>query len=200
MTWVKVCGVSRPADIEAARNAGADAVGLVLAESPRRVDAERAKDLAAAAGDLEVILLTVDATASQLLDLAQHVGATGVQPYGDYSALAAAACRQAGLVVLRPTTVRDEVDLTDIPLDQIPLLDAHDPEKFGGTGRAVDRSLLQGVDRDFVLAGGLRPDNIADAIAEVRPWGVDASSGLESAPGIKDPELIHAYVQEAKRT
>ncbi|MDH5293493.1 MAG: phosphoribosylanthranilate isomerase, partial [Acidimicrobiia bacterium] len=190
----------RPADIEAARNAGADAVGLVLADSPRRVDAERAKDLAATAGHLEVILLTVGATPSQLLDLAQHVGATGVQPYGDHAASAAAACRQAGLVVLHPRSVRNEVDLTDIPLDQIPLLDAHHPDKHGGTGRAVDPSLLDGVERDFVLAGGLRPDNVAKAIAEIRPWGVDASSGLESAPGIKDPELIHAYVQEAKRT
>ena len=102
--------------------------------------------------------------------------------------------------MLHPVPVQSGFDLDDVAGDRLPLLDTYESTRHGGTGSAFDWSLIDGVQRDFVLAGGLRPDNVAQAIAEVSPWGVDASSGLESAPGRKDPELIRRFVREAKQT
>lgn len=196
-TWVKVCGIRTDADLRAAEQAGADAVGLMLAPSPRRIRPEDARKLAARAS-IETFLVLVDATPAEVLDLAGHIGASGVQPHGSGAAEAAAAARRAGLAVLRPVRVSGPVDLSGIPDDQVPLLDAAVDGLHGGTGTGFDRSLVGDPGRRWVMAGGLRPDTVADAIAELRPWGVDASSGLESSPGVKDPDLIARYVQEAK--
>jgi phosphoribosylanthranilate isomerase len=197
-TWVKVCGVRVRADVVAAAEAGADAFGLVMAPSSRQVDAEQAANLVRLSTGLESFLVTVDARPAELLDLARFVGVTGVQPHGRYAAEAAAAGVQAGLRVLRPRPVSGVVDLDDIPTTQIPLLDTADRDTHGGTGRRFDWDLAAAITRPYVLAGGLGPDSVAEAVARLRPWGVDASSGLESAPGVKDANLIRRYVQEAK--
>jgi phosphoribosylanthranilate isomerase len=199
VVWVKVCGVRRAEDVAAAREAGADAVGIVVAESPRRVPVERARELAALAGDLPSYLVTVDAGSAELLDLAGFCGVAGVQPHGAYSDIAASAAVRAGLSVLLPVAVEGRPSLDRIPSAQTPLLDARVPGMHGGTGETFDWSLTEGIDRPFVLAGGLGPDNVGEAVRAVRPWGVDASSGLESSPGVKDAGLITTYVREAKR-
>jgi phosphoribosylanthranilate isomerase len=196
--WVKVCGVRTPADVIAAAEAGADAFGLVMAPSPRQIDAEQAVALVRLSTGLQSFLVTVDARPAELLDLAGFVGVSGVQPHGRHAAEAAAACVQAGLTVLRPRPVSDVVDLDDIPTTQVPLLDTADRDSHGGTGRRFDWDLAAAITRPYVLAGGLGPDTVAEAVARLRPWGVDASSGLESAPGVKDAHLIRRYVQEAK--
>ena len=87
------------------------------------------------------------------------------------------------------------MDLATIPGDELPLLDS---DAIGGTGLTFEWSWLHGVDRPFVLAGGLGPDNVTDAIERVGPWGVDASSGLESAPGVKDLARVAEFVRKAK--
>jgi len=92
-------------------------------------------------------------------------------------------------------SVTGPVDLAAISGDELPLLDS---DSIGGTGVSFDWSWLTGLDRPFVLAGGLGPDNIEAAIARVAPWGVDASSGLESAPGVKDLIKVAAFVSKAK--
>lgn len=199
MVWVKVCGIRTKADVEAVGAAGADAIGLVMAVSPRRVTAEEAGALVAMAVGLETFLVTVDARPAELLDLAGFVGCTGVQPHGLYAPEAATAAVQSGLTVLRPHPVSNSVDLSSIPPTQTPLLDTADTQRHGGTGRTFDWALATRIERDFVLGGGLNPSNVAEAISRVGPWGVDASTGLESAPGVKDPNLIRRYVQEAKR-
>lgn len=198
MVWVKVCGVRTRADVEAACDAGADAVGLMLAASPRQITPDRARSLIEHAA-CETVLVTVDATATEILDLAGFTGSSGVQLHGANAAEAGAAAVKAGLSVFRPRAVADHVDLDDIPSSQIPLLDTAHPALHGGTGRIFDWSLTAGVTRHFVLAGGLTPDNVASAVAAVEPWGVDASSGLESSPGVKDHDMIRRYVQEAKK-
>jgi phosphoribosylanthranilate isomerase len=132
------------------------------------------------------------------LDLAAGVGAAGVQPYGRHAAEAAAAAEAAGLEVLRPAAVDGPVTVEHIPVGQIPLLDAHVPGLLGGTGVGFDPALVPALDRRWVMAGGLGPDNVAAAIRRLRPWGVDASSRLEAAPGRKDPDLIRRFVEEAK--
>lgn len=200
MTWVKVCGLRTPDDVEAASRAGADAIGFVLyQESPRAVRPDLASRLIADA-DVPTFILTIDATPTEVLDLAAFTGASGVQPYGADAAEAAAAARRAGLAVLRPRTVTTDLTLEDIPEDQIPLLDADVPGAYGGTGVRFDPKLLPEIGRDWVMAGGLDPANVADVVRTVRPWGVDASSRLESSPGRKDHELIVAFVREAKST
>ncbi|MFP5332333.1 MAG: phosphoribosylanthranilate isomerase [Acidimicrobiia bacterium] len=200
MTWVKVCGLRTAADVAAATDAGADAVGFVLyQESPRAVRPDVAARLIADA-ELPSFILTVDASPSQLLDLAAFTGASGVQPYGADAAESAAAARRAGLAVLRPRKVAEGLDLSDIPDDQTPLLDANVDGMHGGTGVRFDSNLLPEMNREWVMAGGLHPSNVAEAVRTLRPWGVDASSRLESSPGQKDHELIVAFVREAKST
>lgn len=199
MTWVKVCGLRTHAAVEVAERAGADALGFVLdVRSPRAVTAETAGRLIASA-TVATFLVTVDASPSQLLDLVSFTHASGVQPHGAQAAEAAEAARRAGLSVLRPVAVTPGLDLGELPHDQIPLLDTAVPGLHGGTGVRFDISLLPPIDRDWVMAGGLGPDNVAAAIRELRPWGVDASSRLESSPGHKDHDLITAFVREAKQ-
>jgi phosphoribosylanthranilate isomerase len=199
MTWVKVCGLTRREDVEAAVEAGADAVGFVLAlGTPRRVDAEEAMQLGR---DLPVVrvVVTVDLPPDELLFQVNAAGADGVQQHGRHAQEASAAAAEAGYLVLRPVRVRDRVDLSEIPDGQIPLLDAHRPALHGGTGQRFDWGLIDpGLERRYVLAGGLGPDSVGAAVTRLRPWGVDATSRLEVSPGVKDPAKVAAFVREAK--
>ena len=200
MTWVKVCGLKRSADVRAAEEAGADAIGLNLVPgSPRLIAPERAAKLVQRS-DLPAYLLTVDTTPAELLDLASFIGVTGVQPYGDGVDECVDAAVRAGLGVLLPIRVGDSpVDLMGARSDATPLVDTAEAGIHGGTGRRFDHDLLHTAGRDWVMAGGLSPSNVADAIRAAKPWGVDASSGLELTAGTKDPELITRFVEEAKR-
>jgi phosphoribosylanthranilate isomerase len=197
VTWVKVCGVTDRSLAEVAAEAGADAIGLVLAVSPRTVTVEMAIQIGRDI-PLAKILVTVDMTPHELIETVERTGADGVQPYGREAPAAAEEAQRAGLQVLRPVRVNGAVDLGTVPFGQIPLLDAAVDGGHGGSGRSFDWDVIGDQHRDFVLAGGLDPDNVGDAVARVRPFGVDASSGLESAPGVKDPELIRRFVERAK--
>lgn len=198
MIWVKVCGLRSRADVAAAARAGADAVGFVTDPASSRYVAPA--DVAPLAFDapLLTVLVTVDLAPAKLLSAAAAAAVRGVQPHGEHADEAARVAGEAGFFVLRPVPVADRVDLADIPADQVPLLDASRPGRHGGTGETFDWTLTAGIERDYVLAGGLGPDNVADAVRRTRPWGVDASTGLESAPGVKDHAKIALYVQEAK--
>ena len=198
MIWVKTCGLRTEADVAAAVDAGADAVGFVLApDSPRRVTATRAQELTRDVPVLSVIV-TVDLTPGALLAAAASTGARGVQPHGKHRWEAAGAAEREGLFVLHPLAVRGPVDLSEVPDGQTPLLDSFRPGMHGGTGESFDWDVLRGLERNYVLAGGLGPDNVAAAVQSAAPWGVDASSGLESSPGVKDPVLIRDFVEIAR--
>jgi len=197
MTWVKVCGLTRESDVSDAVDAGADALGFVLAEgSPRRISAQRAAGLMDGVPALR-ILVTVDAAPDTIADMVEATGADGIQPHGRDAAAAALWARQAGFFVLRPIGIGS---VFEIPDGQIPLLDSAAGDRHGGTGIALDWAAIDGPERPFVLAGGLDPGNVREAVATLHPWGVDASSGLESEPGIKDGARVAAFVEEAKRT
>jgi len=199
MTWVKVCGMRTVADVEAAAEAGADALGLnLIPGTPRYLEVEDAARLASLSR-VPSVILTLDARPHELVELLERVGAAGVQPYGDHAPDAARAAAAAGAFVLRPHRVRGPVDLGTIPTGQTGLLDGYSAEGLGGTGRQVAPEWLPPPGSRYVLAGGLNPSNVADAVSRHRPWGVDASSGLESAPGVKDPARIHSFVRNAKR-
>lgn len=198
MTWVKVCGLRRPEDVEAAAEAGADAIGLVLVESsPRAVSPSTAARLASSS-TIPAFVLTLDADPASMTSLLAEIGAAGVQPYGRHADEAARAVLEAGGRVLLPIRVRGPVELGPEVPGSTPLLDAHDGARLGGTGASIDPVHLPPPGSHYVLAGGLGPDNVAAVVAAHRPWGVDASSGLESAPGEKDPTRIASFVKRAK--
>lgn len=199
MTWVKVCGLSRRSEARAAADAGADAIGLVLVPgSPRAIRPDAAAAIASST-DVASYLLTMDATPAEVLDLADFTGVTGVQLYGRHVAAATESALRAGFKVLLPVHVGDTpTSLLDVDPAVIPLVDTASEGMPGGTGLRFDTSLLDPAGRDWILAGGLDPDNVAQAIKVAKPWGVDASSGLEIERGRKDLELITRFVEEAK--
>lgn len=198
MTWVKVCGLTSATDVAAAAAAGADAVGFVnVPSSPRYVPLEVVAGLSGGV-PAQTVLLTVDLAPFELLEVLERTGVTGAQPYGNHQIEAAAAAHAAGYLVLCP--VHAGVGIADAELPGIPLLDTPSRTRMGGTGRSFDWALTDGIERDFVLAGGLGPQNVADAVAQVRPWGVDASSGLEQAPGVKDHSMVADFITKAKMT
>lgn len=198
MTWVKVCGLRETVDVEAAVSAGADAIGFVaFPPSPRFVGLD---EIAALAADVPVltVLLTVAQTVDAVMGAVERTGVTAVQPYGLHSDDVTQAALTAGLTVLRPVSGAGGISIAQD--GSIPLIDTPDDRLVGGTGQTFDWSVLDGLAVDFVLAGGLGPDNVGDAVARVQPWGVDASSGLEVAPGVKDAGKVTAFIEEAKRS
>lgn len=200
MTWVKVCGLSRPEEVATAVESGADAVGFVTVPgSPRYLELDRVAELARGVAATRV-LLTSDLEPDALLEAVAYCGVDAVQPYGRASAAAAEAAVAAGLLVLFPVRLGTGAP-EPAPIDgAVPLYDAYRPDAPGGTGATFDWDLVRDRTGDFVVAGGLGPDNVADLVSRVRPWGVDASSGLESAPGVKDLVKVTAFVEEAKKS
>jgi phosphoribosylanthranilate isomerase len=197
VTWVKVCGLTRVEDIAAAEAAGADAIGLVLVpESPRAITIDRAAELAATV-KTQGVLLTKDLLPEDVVAAALAVGVDAVQLYGAHASEAAEMAAAVGLFVLRPVEVDFELGL--IPESHVPLFDNRSGSNLGGSGLPFDHRLLPTTDRRFVLAGGLGPDNVGDVIRATRPWGVDASSRLETRPGVKDHDLVARFVREAKQ-
>jgi phosphoribosylanthranilate isomerase len=198
VTWVKLCGLRTAADVAAAVEAGADAVGFVAAvESPRRVTPAEAAALGTGIPLLR-FLVTVDLGPDELLAAAAESGVDGVQPHGSQADAAAAAALDVGLRVLFPVPVVDEIDLGGVPEGATPLLDAAVSGRHGGTGRAFPWHLAGGLARPVVLAGGLSSDTVAEAIRIAKPWGVDVSSGIESSPGVKDHDEMRRFVEAVR--
>lgn len=199
-TWVKVCGLRTVEDIEVAVESGADAVGLMLAPSPRRVSIEQAASLVRAAGSSATVLVMVDVSTREADRAVEATGATGLQVYGRHAEEVAGWGRDQGLLVLQPFAISSEAVSEVAAADgAIPLFDTVLPDMYGGGGRAFDWKLVNGYDRPFVLAGGLDADNVGSAVRETGAWGVDASSGLESSRGTKDHAKIRAFIEGAKR-
>jgi len=191
--FVKICGVTRLDDALAAIDAGANAIGLVFwPDSPRFIDPYRARAIAAALPPfVTAVGLFVDQPIAYVNGVTSLVRLGAVQLHGDETPEFAAS---VAAPVIRALPVRSA---DAWPMETTLLLDAHDPVKRGGTGRTVDWQAAAGVAsrRRVLLAGGLTPDNVAEAIARVRPFGVDVSSGVERAPGIKDHQRIRALFE-----
>lgn len=193
MTWVKICGLRTLGDVAAATASGADAVGFVIAESPRQVFVADVARLAASTS-LLTVLVTKDLPAAAVVALLTQTNVGALQPHGEHQVEAAEAARGFGCEVLFPVRSGHGVYWASIPPGVIPLLDADDP----GSGRSFDWTVVGSAERRFILAGGLSPENVAEAVAATGAWGVDVSSGVESEPGHKDPVLIHRFVERAK--
>jgi phosphoribosylanthranilate isomerase len=195
-TRIKICGVSRPEDVAAAVDAGADAIGLVFhPDSPRYLTLAQAEVLAKALPPyVTPVGLFVNAEPATIAAAVAAIPALVLQFHGDETP---AQCAAAGRPYLRAARMAPGFDLLDFArrFDQAQglLLDAH-VEAFGGSGKVFDWSLVpRGVPHRLVLSGGLHAGNVGSGIREIRPWAVDVSSGVESARGVKDAAAIHAF-------
>ncbi|WP_127090376.1 phosphoribosylanthranilate isomerase [Aquabacter cavernae] len=207
---IKICGVNTPAALEAALAAGADMVGFVsFPKSPRHLEPEAMGALARAVeGRARMVLLTVDASDAQLETLIAAAGPDILQLHGHESPERVAEIRaRFARPVMKAISVRTAQDLDVVPayaaVSDLLLFDAKpDPGALlpGGNGRPFDWDLLRSLDpgRPVMLSGGLDPDNVSQALVRIRVDGIDVSSGVESAPGVKSPEKIAAFVRAAR--
>ena len=195
-TRIKICGLTREADVDAAVAAGADAVGFVLYDkSPRHITLERAVELAARLPAFVMpVGLFVNAQPDEVSAAVRAIPQLLLQFHGDERP---AACDAAARPYLRAARMAPGIDLIDFaasyPHALALLLDTH-VEAYGGSGKAFDWSLIPAnVPRPVVLSGGLHAGNVIQGITQVRPWAVDVSSGVESAKGIKDAAAIRRF-------
>jgi phosphoribosylanthranilate isomerase len=200
-TRIKICGITRPADAHAAAEAGADAIGMVFyPPSPRFLNVERALEIRNALPPfVQVVALFVNPDAAQVAQVIGRVKPAMLQFHGEESPQF---CEDFGLPYIKACRVKEGVDLLKYlrPFSRAAawLLDSH-VEEYGGVGERFDWSLAPAVrERPLVLSGGLAVGNVAEAIRRVRPWGVDVSSGVESAKGLKDAAKIAAFVAEVR--
>jgi phosphoribosylanthranilate isomerase len=208
---IKICGLRTPAAVDAALGAGADMVGFVFfAPSPRHVDFATVRGLGARVGSrARKVALSVDADDEALATIIAAVSPDLLQLHGkETPARVGAVKARFGLPVIKAIPVETADDLACVPAyaavaDWL-LFDArapHDATRPGGLGKAFDWRLLKNLDPQvpFMLSGGLNPDNVAEAIAITQTRAVDVSSGVERAPGDKDPDLIRAFVHTVRQ-
>lgn len=199
MTAIKFCGVTRPEDALAAAEAGADAIGLVLwPGSPRSVTLDRAAEIARAVPPfVTIVAVLVSPTVAAVRRVVEQLGVRVVQLHGavDLDGVLA-----EGLSVVRAVPLGGDGAPELVDPRATLLLDAHDPLRHGGTGRSIDwdRAAVVARVRRVILAGGLSPANVARAIYRVRPYAVDVSSGIEVAPGVKDPARMRAFAARVR--
>lgn len=196
--FVKVCGITSEEDALLAVAMGADAVGFVFAPSPRQIAAQRAAEIVRRL-PAEIVTVGVfrDETRQRVVDTVHKAGLRAAQLHGRETAEVSRWVRARLPLVIKAFPAGDPQleRADDFNADAI-LVDSHTP----GSGEVFDWSLAEGAPthRKVILAGGLTPDNVGDAIRQVRPWGVDVSTGVESSPGRKDARKLRAFVQAAR--
>jgi phosphoribosylanthranilate isomerase len=204
-TRIKICGITRTQDARAAAEAGADAIGLVFyPRSPRFLSVERAVEIRDALPPfVQSVALFVNADAAQVAQVLGRLRPAALQFHGDETPQF---CAQFGVPWIKAARVKSGVstgaDLLEYlrPFSgaQAWLLDSY-VDAFGGVGESFDWSLVPAErERPLILSGGLARGNVAEAVRRVRPWGVDVSSGVESAKGIKDAAKIAAFIAEVR--
>jgi phosphoribosylanthranilate isomerase len=204
---VKVCGITNLDDAELAVALGAWAVGMIFYEgSPRRASMEQAQRIGAALRrKVELCGVFVNAPLEQVVETSQEVGLSMLQLHGEEGpSFCAEAARRTGTRVIKAAQVSGPGDVRDLGRFHVDfhLLDARAsaPERSGlrgGTGETFDWGLLASRRSSvpLILSGGLNPQNVAEAVALVRPYGVDTASGTEAAPGHKDPQKLRAFFE-----
>ncbi|HEX7218361.1 MAG TPA: phosphoribosylanthranilate isomerase [Burkholderiales bacterium] len=199
-TRIKICGITRTGDAEAAARAGADAIGLVFyPPSPRFLSVERAREIRDALPPfVQTVALFVNADAAQVAQVIGRVHPAMLQFHGEERP---EFCAQFGLPYVKACRVKQGVSALEYlrPFSQAAawLFDSFVPE-YGGVGESFDWSLVPKTDKPVILSGGLSALNVAEAIRRVRPWGVDVSSGVESGKGLKDAAKIETFIAEVR--
>jgi len=202
---IKICGITNPEDARVAVEAGADALGFVFhRSSPRSVDAEMVRWIVAQLPPFVLpVGVFVNEDVKKVRDLMDACGLALAQLHGEETVVY---CETLGRPVLKTIRLRDRGSLLALAEFQGRarvrgfVLDAFSEKAYGGTGETVDGTLAAEAAKaaKVLLAGGLKPDNVAEAIRQVRPYGVDVSSGVEARPGKKDPEKIRTFINAVK--
>jgi phosphoribosylanthranilate isomerase len=199
MTKVKICGFTEPNNARDAALAGVDAIGLVFYDkSPRNVDIQTAQKIIEALPPfINRVGLFVNANPNFIDEILCEVPLDTLQFHGDESVLD---CAQYQMPFIKSLRVKPDTNVKEIAENfssaSALLLDSFSPSSYGGTGESFDWSLAcVKISLPIILAGGLTVDNVADAIKQVNPYAVDASSGVESAPGVKDIDKIEAFIR-----
>jgi len=202
-TFVKICGITRPEDARAAVRAGADAVGFVFAPSPRRIspsDAGAIADLLHPS--VQRIGVFVDETPANVLQIIDQAGLDGVQLQGSESAqfvIDLRAERPALTIfkVVRSAAAGELAQAEGLEVDAI-FIDPKDAADPTAPVEPIPVDTLRELSIRFIVAGGLTPSNVGALVAEVRPWGVDVSGGVEERPGEKDPEKVRSFIRAVR--
>jgi phosphoribosylanthranilate isomerase len=200
-TRIKFCGITRAEDARQAITLGVDALGFVLVpQSPRAiVAAEAAKIRASLPPFVHAVALFRNVGAASVRAVLKILQPDLIQFHGDEDA---AFCEQFGLPYLKAVSMAKPQDLSLLAARYQPakalLLDSHSPEGMGGTGHVFDWTKVRAVKKPLILAGGLNAENVGAGIQALRPYAVDVSSGIESAPGIKNFEKMRAFVQAVR--
>ena len=201
MTKVKICGFTNAENARDAAIAGVDAIGLVFYnKSPRNVDIQRAREIVSALPPfVNRVGLFVNANPSFIDEVLCEVPLDTLQFHGDE---VSGDCTQYQMPFIKSlrVTPKTNVQLADnFSEASALLLDSHNPNSYGGTGEVFDWMLARvNIDLPIILAGGLNSENVSDAISQVNPYAVDASSGVESAPGVKDIDKILAFIRSIR--
>lgn len=197
-TRIKICGVTRPTDARTVTDVGADALGLIFYRpSPRAVDIGAAAEIAADVPAFTAVVgVFVNGSPQEIEDVLAKVHVTCLQFHGDESA---EACERYGIPYIKTVRMQNGVLPEEVarshPAARAILLDSYHPQKYGGTGESFSWERAKDCrEKPVVLAGGLNPFNIAEAIMLSGAYGVDVSTGVESAPGIKDSNKIKDLV------
>lgn len=206
-TWVKICGVTTGADAELVALAGASAIGLnFVPSSKRKVTVERAASIVsrvrALGADVSFIGVFANQPQAEVLDVVRRAGIDGIQLHGDETPADLERYLAVGAAAFKAVRIGGpaDVELARAFAGQFLLVDAKVGDELGGTGHVFDWTLIRELvaARPVLLAGGLRPENVRAAIAQVRPYGVDTASGVETAPGVKDENLVRQFIEQAR--
>lgn len=202
VTRIKICGITRPEDAITAANAGADAIGLVFyPKSPRAVTIEQAQSICAVLPPfVTVVALFVDAEHFEIEDVLAALSVDLLQFHGSETP---AQCNAYATPYIKAIRMRDDADLSDAVRQYSSarglLVDTFNPDEAGGTGEIFDWDRVpDGLDTPIILAGGLEPSNVGAAIAQLSPYAVDVSSGVEQSKGIKDADKIRAFMKAVR--
>lgn len=201
-TRVKICGVTRVEDALMVAEAGADAIGLVFVPSSKRyVEIDQAAEIVAALPPfVTTVGLFLDAREQQIRETLKQVPLDLLQFHGDECP---ADCPTFGRPYIKSIGMQGNVNadafMASYPDAQGYLLDANVQGQSGGTGHTFDWSKVPSSNKPIVLAGGLTPDNVAEAVEQTRVYAVDVSSGVESSPGIKDEQKVTTLIEEVRR-
>ena len=209
MIRVKICGITNIKDALAAAEAGADALGFVFAESPRKIEPEAAREIVSR---LPAHIVTIGVFAGQdadeVLRIMEAVGLRFAQIHGDADEALAGQCNEAAWGLIRalrigsPESIRGAVEDPLVAACDAVLLDAHVEGKMGGTGQAFDWDLAveaETLGKPIILAGGLTPENVEEAARKVMPYAVDVSTGVEKSPGKKDHAKIKEFIENVRK-
>ena len=217
MTWVKICGTTNLEDARAAAEAGADALGFVFAESPRRIEPEAAaKIVSELPVAVEKVGVFVSHSAQKIREIVEQVGLTAVQLHGDEKDLAEAGqilpwAEERGLRIIVAVSGLEGAGTgfkrpkPGAHYRTALLVDSTTPSLRGGSGITWDwKQLAPFVEAirgavDVIVAGGLKPENVQEAIRVLHPWGVDVVSGVEREPGKKDPQKVREFIQAVRK-